>query len=216
MIVVAVYSGNLTAFLSIPIISKPPSTIRQLVTRDWTIRLDKAYGTHDLVKETKTEDYQTLYKRAKERGSIFENFGATVESKTDINELKKDIALVMGETGAFYTLNKNARPDGGCTLAYSQEAMGKEYAALALPKQSLLKPVFDKKLRWMRQMGVLHKYYDDSFGVKCHQSNLMSSEPSAMTLSQLLGVFYVWAGGVGIACLVFLGEVFAGTVKGKN
>ncbi|XP_063886428.1 uncharacterized protein LOC135114457 [Scylla paramamosain] len=50
LVLVGVFSGNLTAFLFRPVLSTPPTTIHQLVTRDWTIRLDKAYGSHDLVK----------------------------------------------------------------------------------------------------------------------------------------------------------------------
>lgn len=50
IILFAIYSGNLTAFLSKPRVTKPPATIRELVLRDWTISLDKAYGAHDIVK----------------------------------------------------------------------------------------------------------------------------------------------------------------------
>lgn len=50
VVLVAVFSGNLTAFLFRPILSRPPATIHELVTEDWTIRLDKAYGTYDIIK----------------------------------------------------------------------------------------------------------------------------------------------------------------------
>nr|XP_053646825.1 glutamate receptor 1-like [Cherax quadricarinatus] len=146
IVVFGVYSGNLTAFLSRPVRDVPPTTVSQLVIRDWSIRLDKAYGTHDLVKGTKTEDYQMLYRRAQERGDILENTGARPSSNTNVQHLlKKNIAIVMGATGAYYMLNRNTGPGERCILSYSQEAMAKEYAALAVTKKSLLKPVFDKK-----------------------------------------------------------------------
>ncbi|KAG7172610.1 Ionotropic receptor 25a-like 2 [Homarus americanus] len=228
IIVFGVYSGNLTAFLSLPVLSMPPTTIRQLVIRDWTIKLDKAYGSHDLVKARHQEIiHWTIFnrswtkpqqRRAEERGTILENVGATSTSKTNLDELlQMDIAIVMGVTGAYYMMNVNQGPDKRCILASSQEAMAKEYAALAVPKRSLLKPIFDNKLRWMRQMGVIHKYYEDSFGVKCHREKTTSSEPAAMTLNQLLGVFYVWTGGVAVSCCIFLCELcFGGKMKGTN
>lgn len=53
--------------------------------------------------------------------------------------------VAVGQPGVFFTLNSNADPDGHCSLTYSQEAIGKEFAALGLPKKSLLKPLFDNK-----------------------------------------------------------------------
>ncbi|KAK7085130.1 hypothetical protein SK128_019215 [Halocaridina rubra] len=116
MIIYAVYNGNLTAFLSIPRVDRPPSTIREL----------------------------TLYQRALERGLIKENSGPKMTN--DLSWLARvDAAIVMGETGAFHNLNTNTEKDGRCKLTYGREDIGKEYAALALPKMSLLKPFFDKK-----------------------------------------------------------------------
>ncbi|XP_042890064.1 ionotropic receptor 25a-like [Penaeus japonicus] len=209
IILFAVYSGNLTAFLSKPRVTKPPATIRELVFRDWTISLDKAYGAHDIVKATKTEDYQILYRRANERGAIRENQGAQGESRTDVTELEsQDIAIVMGATGAYYMMNKNKAGDNHCRLTYGTEAIAKKYSALALPKMSLLKPIFDRKLMWMRQMGIVRKLYDNSFGVKCFREVLNSSELKPMALGQLTGVLYVWLGGMGLASLVFVCEIY--------
>lgn len=53
--------------------------------------------------------------------------------------------ISVGETGAFYNMNSNTHKDGRCKLTHGQEDIGKEYAALALPKMSLLKPFFDRK-----------------------------------------------------------------------
>nr|XP_045608599.1 glutamate receptor ionotropic, delta-2-like [Procambarus clarkii] len=225
IIVCGVYNGNLTAFLSTPVLSAPPTTIHQLVARGWSVRLDKAYGGYDLIKDTKTEDYRTLYQRAEERGHIIENTGDA--TKTNFGELlHKDIAYVMGAIGAYYTMSNITGPGGRCVLAYSKEPMALQYAALALPKKSLLKPLLDRKLRWMRQMGILRQYNKKYFGVKCHQWETASSEPTAMTLeevgdsmlrppswSMLLGVFYVWAGGAALSFLVFLCELCARKVR---
>ncbi|XP_063591441.1 glutamate receptor-like [Penaeus indicus] len=209
IILFAIYSGNLTAFLSKPRVTKPPATIRELVLRDWTISLDKAYGAHDIVKATKTEDYQILYQRANERGAIRENEGAQGESRTDVSELEnEDIAIVMGATGAYYMMNKNKAEDRRCRLTYGTEAIAKKFSALALPKMSLLKPIFDRKIMWMRQMGVVGKLYDSSFGVKCFREDLNSGKLKPMALGQLIGVLYMWLGGMIVASLVFVFEVY--------
>nr|XP_027214103.1 ionotropic receptor 93a-like [Penaeus vannamei] len=209
IILFAVYSGNLTAFLSKPRVTKPPATIGELVLRDWTIALDKAYGAHDIVKATKTEDYQILYRRAKERGAIRENQGAQGESRTDVEQLEsRDIAIVMGATGAYYNMNKNKANDRRCRLTYGTEAIAKKFSALALPKMSLLKPIFDRKIMWMRQMGVVGKLYDNSFGVKCFREDLNSGKLKPLALGQLVGVLYVWLGGMTVASLVFVFEVY--------
>ncbi|XP_050713301.1 glutamate receptor 2-like [Eriocheir sinensis] len=211
VVLVAVFSGNLTAFLFRPILSRPPATIHELVTEDWTIRLDKAYGTYDIIKETKTEDYQTLYRRAARRGGIIENHGATTSTKTKTEDIvNMDIALVMGEPGAFHTLNENRNQDGECLLTYGRETIGLEYAAIAAPKNSLLKPLVDRKLRWMRQMGVVERLYQGSFGVTCYKGVTRSSKQSSLALIQLLWLFYVWGAGLTLAGLVFLGEVCSG------
>ncbi|XP_064090820.1 uncharacterized protein LOC135204601 [Macrobrachium nipponense] len=182
-IVYALYSGNLTAFLSIPRVDRPPTTVRELVTRNWAFSMNKAFGSYDLIKETKTQDYQTLYRRAEERGLILENSGAA--ANRDSSEMfVKNVAVVMGETGAFYNMNSNTHKDGRCKLTHGQEDIGKEYAALALPKMSLLKPFFDKKLIWMRQMGIIQKIYKDSFGVKCFRRVQDSGERKALALYQ--------------------------------
>ncbi|KAK4316434.1 hypothetical protein Pmani_012410 [Petrolisthes manimaculis] len=134
------------AFLFTPIRTYPPSTIHQLVVKDWSIVLDKAYGHHDLIKDTKTHNYQTLYRRALERGGLRENEGATTDTKiTPSDFLNRDIAVVMGEPGVFHTLNTIKGPDGRCLLTYSHQAIAEEFAGLAVPKRSLLKPIIDNK-----------------------------------------------------------------------
>lgn len=50
VVLAGVFSGNLTAFLFRPILNRPPATIHELVTEDWTIKLDKAYGAYDIMK----------------------------------------------------------------------------------------------------------------------------------------------------------------------
>lgn len=53
--------------------------------------------------------------------------------------------LPVGEPGAFHTLNENRNQDGECLLTYGRETIGLEYAAIAAPKNSLLKPLVDRK-----------------------------------------------------------------------
>ncbi|KAK4309175.1 hypothetical protein Pmani_019171 [Petrolisthes manimaculis] len=138
--------NNGSTFLFTPIRTYPPSTIHQLVVKDWSIVLDKAYGHHDLIKDTKTHNYQTLYRRALERGGLRENEGATTDTKiTPSDFLNRDIAVVMGEPGVFHTLNTIKGPDGRCLLTYSHQAIAEEFAGLAVPKRSLLKPIIDNK-----------------------------------------------------------------------
>ncbi|XP_068225905.1 uncharacterized protein [Palaemon carinicauda] len=209
IIMYALYSGNLTAFLSIPRVDRPPSTVSQLVTRNWAFSLNKAFGSFDLVKETETKDYQTLYRRAEERGFIKENSGATA-NRDSSEMLVKNIAVVMGETGAFYNMNSNTYKDGRCKLTHGQEDIGKEYAGLALPKMSLLKPFFDKKLMWMRQMGIIQKHYKDSFGIKCFRGVKDSGERKPLALYQLEGVVYTWICGMGAAFASFVFEILVG------
>ncbi|XP_063886426.1 uncharacterized protein LOC135114456 [Scylla paramamosain] len=169
---------------------------------------------HYSSQETKTEDYQTLYRRAAQRGGIIENRGATTKTKTKLEDiLNRDIAVVMGEPGAFHTLNENRKVDGGCLLTYGREAIGLEYAALAVPKKSFLKPLIDRKLVWMREMGTLERYYQGSFGVTCYRDNTESSEPSSLVLIQLLCLFYVWSAGLSLSCLMFMVEVFCGKLN---
>lgn len=51
----------------------------------------------------------------------------------------------VGEPGAFHTLNENRNQDNECLLTYGRETIGLEYAAIAAPKKSLLKPLVDRK-----------------------------------------------------------------------
>ncbi|ROT62154.1 hypothetical protein C7M84_020013 [Penaeus vannamei] len=190
VVILVVYSGNLTAFLSMPHVDRPPSTIHDIVTMGWTITLNKAYGSHDLVKvisnlsETQTEDYQILYQRALRRGMVKENQG--VQRTYDIDQIRdEDIAYVMGKTGADVITNREMSDERQCTLDYGREAIGEAFSAMAFPKMSLIKPYFDAKLRWMRQMGVIHNYYNNYFGIRCFQSSNRKSEKRAMKLDQV-------------------------------
>ena len=42
-----------------------------------------------------------------------------------------------------------------------------------------------QRLLWLRQMGMLERYYQGSFGVTCYRGNTESSEPSSLVLTQV-------------------------------
>lgn len=50
VVLVAVYRGNLTAFLSIPMVASPPTTIQELLDMGYTLSISRGYSQYHKMK----------------------------------------------------------------------------------------------------------------------------------------------------------------------
>ncbi|XP_071537574.1 glutamate receptor ionotropic, delta-1-like [Panulirus ornatus] len=200
IVVVAVYRGNLTSFLSIPRVTTPPHTIRQLIDMGYTLSISRGYSQYAKMKTSPIPDHQEVFRKAQfrqDRGILPED-DVIQEAKT------KPIALlvtVMAVTILKDKYSDNIGPVKVCSLRSSSEALFLEIGALGFPRNSPIKELFDRQISRI-----------DSTALKlmpkesCVAPRLEGDTSEALGMVKLGGVLVIWASGLFLASLLFLGE----------
>ncbi|XP_063879422.1 ionotropic receptor 93a-like [Scylla paramamosain] len=67
VVLVAVYRGNLTAFLSIPMVASPPTTIQELLDMGYTLSVSRGYSQYHKMKTSPIMHHLEAFKRAELR-----------------------------------------------------------------------------------------------------------------------------------------------------
>lgn len=125
---------------------------------------------------------------------------------------------------------------GQCQHTIGKENISTGFNALGLKKNSLIKPIFDKvwvpvlirgfgairdfwtyldsfllgRITAMREMGLIQNLHASTFSLKCvtHVSDGAMLKP--LSLTQMVGIFYIWIGGVTLACCCLFIEMLRG------
>ena len=97
----------------------------------------------------------------------------------------------------------------------ARECFGSFQVAYAVPKDSLYKAAFDKKISLMIEAGLPNKYYNDEMEKVAHLARAKTSEAVAIPLSvhHLQAPLYLFPILLGIALFSFTIEVTIGRQK---
>nr|XP_053648766.1 glutamate receptor ionotropic, delta-1-like isoform X3 [Cherax quadricarinatus] len=201
MVVVAVYTGNLTAFLSIPRVDKVPNSVRDLLDMGYTLNVNDAFSQYQKMKQTSPiPDQQRIFKKAEIRS----HFGFSIPEVYINRTLSERLALLVNNVIVDYLLDHYTTHVGSvrvCRLKTSTEPLFLEIGGFGFPKNSLVKPLFDDILVWARSTRLVDLPHST-----CVPADLWDEEGKALSMGKMGGVFVLWAAGVGVACLAFLAE----------
>ncbi|XP_069954788.1 glutamate receptor ionotropic, delta-1-like isoform X2 [Cherax quadricarinatus] len=200
MVVVAVYTGNLTAFLSIPRVDKVPNSVRDLLDMGYTLNVNDAFSQYQKMKTSPIPDQQRIFKKAEIRS----HFGFSIPEVYINRTLSERLALLVNNVIVDYLLDHYTTHVGSvrvCRLKTSTEPLFLEIGGFGFPKNSLVKPLFDDILVWARSTRLVDLPHST-----CVPADLWDEEGKALSMGKMGGVFVLWAAGVGVACLAFLAE----------
>ncbi|XP_076031174.1 uncharacterized protein LOC143019422 [Oratosquilla oratoria] len=197
MVVFFVYSGNLTAFLSIPKIQRPPESARELVQSGYRVLLSKGFSTYDILKKTPSKDLQYLFKTALITPPLkgldvgqwrvdllrYQDYALAISSEGQAHLINKFADRVKGYDSSLRVSSSNAI----CSLKTTAETLYPAVSGLALQKNSPLMGIINKKISWLRDMGVLGKLHAESFSVRCRARQLQGNQLSPLNIIQVQG-----------------------------
>ncbi|XP_042243464.1 uncharacterized protein LOC121880375 [Homarus americanus] len=207
MVLVGVYRGNLTAFLSIPRISTPPETIAQLIDMDYTLSISLGFSQYLKMKTSPIRKHQVAFSQAE-----FRQDRGILPTEEYIQRVKDQplglLVTVMAVSTVMDKYSDQVGPVKVCTLKSSSEALFLEIGAIAFPKNSPIKALFDRQTNWIRSTALKVMPRE-----QCILPTLKGDESEALDLVKMGGVMVLWAAGVVIATLTFLLELFLGPYK---
>ncbi|KAK8395454.1 hypothetical protein O3P69_006246 [Scylla paramamosain] len=143
VVLVAVYRGNLTAFLSIPMVASPPTTIQELLDMGYTLSVSRGYSQYHKMKTSPIMHHLEAFKRAELR----QDQGILPKEEYITRLQTQPLALLVTVMAVPLVMDKYAETRGAervCTLQMSSEKLFLEIGGLAFPKNSPIKYLFDQ------------------------------------------------------------------------
>ncbi|XP_037804203.1 glutamate receptor 2-like [Penaeus monodon] len=201
IMVVTVYSGNLTAFLSIPRMSRVPNTVREMIEMGYDMSIGKGYSQYNIMKSSPIEDHQYIFRTARFRQDV----GLTPEKKIVQEVLTEPVAILVSIVALTEVQDMNAETVGAelvCRLKAGTEPLYFQYGSIAYPQNSPLREVMDKQLI-MAFSAALVTYPPP----KCRSDIQVEKEKEPLGIVIVSGVLAVWAVGIVLSILLFLVEI---------
>ncbi|ROT79871.1 Glutamate receptor [Penaeus vannamei] len=210
----AVYSGNLTAWLSLPRYEIPVNSLEDLANRPDLVPLVRRNDPNHQMFINKTDG--TL-------GAIAERL-VLINSTTneDIRKVVHGKYVYMNSdrshlrTATLLNMDEGFLGFAPCRIYIGNQDVRQDYLGLMINKNSWFKEQMNRKLRWLRSYGVVTKLYRqyNPPGCRLDKPGRRSSVKERLSLSQLQGIFWVWLVGMGVAFLTLLAEVLVASLAG--
>ncbi|XP_042224026.1 ionotropic receptor 25a-like [Homarus americanus] len=207
IVLVAAYSGNLIAFLSIPRIEKVPQTVHELREMGYILSISYGYSQYEKIKASPISDHQYLFRR-----SVFRQDKGLLPDPDHVQMiLTQPVAMIVTGTTTLALQDSFAEKVGSvsiCSMKRSTDSIFEEPTGIAFPKNSPIKPIFDNLLVWMRSSQLV-----DFGSIDCVLPNLRSDTAEPLNMVKMGGVMVLWAVGVTLGCLLFLAEKISSTLN---
>ncbi|XP_042205727.1 uncharacterized protein LOC121854972 [Homarus americanus] len=209
-------SGNLTAFLSIPRLQQYPSTPEEMLQQGYAPLLTKGFSHYDNFKYSRLDTFQKLFRVAQERGSIYP-FGR-VDHNTVMDRFSESpVASIISALGVVYRQNSGAGPNQPCAFYVEPEPLSSQFSYIILQNNSFFRQLFNRRLIWLRDMGVLKRASQKHNAIHCLGGGGMgdgvdgggsvSGGSLPLSLTDLQGAFLLWVAGTVLSLLFLLVEV---------
>ncbi|XP_047480446.1 glutamate receptor 2-like isoform X2 [Penaeus chinensis] len=201
IMLVTVYSGNLTAFLSIPRMSRVPNTVREMIDMGYDMSIGKGYSQYNKMKSSPIEDHQYIFRTARFRQDV----GLTPDQRVVQEVLTERVALLVSIVGIADVQDANSETVGAeqvCRLKAGTEPLFIQYGAIAYSQNSPLKELMDRQLLLVMS-GDLVKYPPP----KCRSDIQVQKEKQPLGIVIVSGVLTLWAVGIVLSVLLFLVEI---------
>ncbi|ESO82139.1 hypothetical protein LOTGIDRAFT_170286 [Lottia gigantea] len=202
IVITGTYIGNLTARMTISVVSKPFTNLEGLVaSKDWTWGVGGEF-TADMIRL-----HQEVTMKKVWNGLV--NLNRTVPGVLDFNNtfqfsriLDPSLKYAYIVLDAKYFVNN--RMD--CAFELSDSVLSGLSIALAVNKNSSLRAEFEKVMWGLFNNGILDKIHDDHYRDNRPLSCLKPTPRKTVQANDLLGAVLVVIFGVGLAFIVLLLE----------
>ncbi|KAK4310074.1 hypothetical protein Pmani_018327 [Petrolisthes manimaculis] len=215
--------GNLTAFLSIPRLQEYPRSVDEMLEQNYAPLLVRGFSHSNDFKYSPVATFRALYRLAEERGSIYP-FGR-IDYHTTMERFSQGrVASIITVLGVTYKQNIGAGPGQPCAFFVEPRPLNSNNIYFILQKHSYFTSLFNNKLRWLRDTGILRKISERYTNIHCvtdtsraggTTSSSSSSSSRQLSLTHLMGAFLLWLAGLLTATLFLMVEVVASRCRGK-
>ncbi|XP_045117668.1 glutamate receptor ionotropic, delta-2-like [Portunus trituberculatus] len=208
LVVYALYSGNLTAVLSLPRLQEYPKSAEEMLEQGYAPLLTKGFHQYDYFKFSPLDALRTLFRHAEEKGTIYP-FGR-IDHKTALQRFSKGrVASVITPLGIVFRQNSGADRQQPCPFYVESAPLKLGFISIILQKNSFFSEIINARLRWLRDSGNLREIYGRYNVIQCVPSGSASGTSRPLSLTVLLGAFIMWLCGVLVSCAIFLLEFLA-------
>ncbi|KAK4297279.1 hypothetical protein Pmani_030286 [Petrolisthes manimaculis] len=201
-----VYSGNLTAWLSLPRYERAVDSLADLAERPQFIPVVSRNDPNHMMFKNRTVGLLGYFATRlvfAERYQTTQLTQAIVAGKatyfnSDRAHLSRSSALnrALGHEGRLTP----------CGIHLAAQALRQDYLGLMISKNSWFKEQINQRIRWLRSFGIVSHLYQDFNPPGCLLKVPRQQGGGVLTLRQLQGAFWVWLSGIYAAIIVFLFE----------
>ncbi|XP_031629410.1 ionotropic receptor 93a isoform X2 [Contarinia nasturtii] len=205
LVVVAIYCGNLVAFLTFPKMEISVNSISQLVKSQeqggftWSIRSNTFLES--FLKETDIEKYVKLNESTENHEIV---------SKSTISRVRSGKHIIIDwETNLLHIMRKEYLETDKCEFTLSNEKFLDEKIGLILPANSPYLNIINDEIYRMLQMGFINRWLSEYLPKKDRCTSKISSmeiENHTVNLADMQGCFLVLIAGIIAAIFIIMIE----------
>nr|UEK51582.1 KaiR1D-like protein [Parasacculina yatsui] len=227
----SIYSGNLTAFLSIQRYERPLDSLQQLADMN-QVQPHVTYGqSHYYLLANATQGARaTIWQRMLRCEDCVHAHYRTTSTDEFVTRIVMGQAVLFQSTRALlsradsYLSRRGLQPSRElCPVRVAREPLRRDYYTLQLaPSNTALAHVFDTAIAQLRYTGVISKMFAQVAANKCHvhrsavdTANDQAERTGALSLHLLQGAFYIWLVGTLAASVVLFLELIVAAVKAR-
>lgn len=225
----SIYSGNLTAFLSIQRYNLPLDSLQQLATMPH-VQPHVTYGqSHYYLLANATQGVRaTIWQRMVGCDDCIHAHYRTTSTDQFVGRIVRGEAVLFQSTRSLlsradsYLSRRGLQPSRElCPVRVARQPLRRDYYTLQLaPTSTALAHVFDKAIGHLRYTGVIGRMFSRVAANKCHVHrsavgavNEQAERTGALSLILLQGAFFVWLAGTLAASVVLFVELIVSAVN---
>ncbi|XP_046640672.1 probable glutamate receptor isoform X1 [Daphnia pulicaria] len=202
------YVGILISFLRFPKLSPIIDRLEDLPGSHLQWVVQRGTALDPLFIEATNGIYKTIGE-----GLLSKRRGTLIDTHFDgiLSVVNGNCAYIAYKSSLEPAVDEDVRQSGTCRLGIAKQGFFEVNVAFALPNNSPLKLLLDKKILQMMEAGLgiyWKKVYWPPSGSKCGDVRQFDTGPKSLRLSDLQGAFLILTVGSGLAFFIFLVEKF--------
>ncbi|XP_067680155.1 glutamate receptor ionotropic, kainate glr-3-like [Haliotis asinina] len=203
IVMVSIYSANLTAGLSVTKQKPPFSNLMELVERkDYTLGMPIEGVNYDLFKTSPRKDVRKAWARMKKENET-NPFIMSTDYNAHYRRVQTDKHAVF-----MYSHQIKTYTDEDCRLAALGDKISWQQSAFGVPLQSPLKDDLENAMSYLVASGILQKIFERRKNHRYHNRTCeVQGLVEAITTEDLLGAIVVVCGGVALSVFTLVLEV---------
>ncbi|XP_076055131.1 glutamate receptor ionotropic, kainate 2-like [Oratosquilla oratoria] len=207
LLIYALYSGSITAFLAIPFKSKPIDSMDDLADSKMIPAVRSAVSVYNFFMQREHEGSLGEVKTRLEQfpGSYITTWDFFKDVESGKYALVDTMSSAAGRSMQYETQGQLCRFHVGKNIVYG------DLDVFAFARNSPIRPPIDETLKWLRYFGILFYVKGRVYTAPCQQES-KAQGPQPLGLDQAQGAFYVLALGLGAAQLALALEVLLAKV----